>query len=158
MTFITIGQYFNKLQIVFVVLLIMPLLAFIALYTFAQAASAETSTEYYTVIPGVALLEWLFGLITFDKKIKSARNAQGLAAKLDKYFFATIVRSGFLASASLVLAAGYFLTRNEAFTGLYLVSVFLSLIFWPTGPKVAGELRLKGDEREMIYFKKDKFS
>lgn len=157
MTFISIGQYFNKLQIVFVVLLIIPLLAFIALYVFADA-DPETSTEYYISIPGVALLVWALAVTTFDKKIKTARKAQGLGAKLDKYFFATIVRSGFLASASLVLAAGYFLTRNEAFTGLYLVSVFLSLIFWPTGPKVAGELRLKGDEREMIYFKKDKFS
>lgn len=157
MTFITIGQYFNKLQIVFVALLITPLLAFIALYVFAGADSPFTRTEYYIAIPGVAFLEWLLAMITFDKKIKSARNAQGLGAKLDKYIFATILRSSFLASVSLILAVGYFLTRNEAFTGLYLANVFLSLIFWPTGPKVAEELMLKGDEREMVYFKKDKF-
>ena len=157
MNFITIGQYFNKLQIVFFVLLIIPLVVFITLYVYVDQNSPENTQEYYILIPSLALLEWLTALIIFNKKIKSVRDEQGVGAKLDKYFFVTIVRYSFLASSGIILALGYFFTRNDMLTGLYLVSVILSLFFRPTGPRVSNELRLKGDEREMVYFKKDSF-
>lgn len=157
MNFITIGQYFNKLQIVFFILLILPLLVFIALHFFTNASPLEASPETLILIPSLALLEWLLAIIFFNKKIKSARNQQGLGAKLDKYFNITIVRNCFLASSGLILAGGYFITRNDVFTGLYMVSVVFSLFCWPSGPRAAKDLMLKGDEKEMVHFKKDKF-
>jgi hypothetical protein len=156
MNFITIGQYFNKLQIVFFILLILPLLVFIAIHFLNIEPLREASPEILTLIPFLALLEWFLAIVIFNKKIKSARNQQGLGAKLAKYFNITIVRNSFLASSGLMLAAGYLITHNDAFTGLYVVNVILTLFFWPSGPRVAGELMLKGDERDMVYFKKDK--
>jgi len=157
MTFITIGQYFNKLQIVFLVLLMVPLLAFIALYFVSGETTQDVRMEYYVIIPSLFLLEWSLAMIMFNKKIKSVRNEQGLGAKLDKYFRLTIVRWSFVASAGLVLAIGYFFTRSDVFTGLYLLSLVMSFFLWPTGPAVAGHLMLRGDEKEMVYFKRDKF-
>src|SRR5688572_24390473 len=157
MNFITIHQYFNKLQILFFVLMIIPLLVFIALYFFANADPSDIQMAYTFVIPIVAIFDWLLAIIIFNKKIKSARNAQGLGAKLDKYFDITIVRYCFLMSASLILALGFYLSRNDLFGGLYVVGLILSAFLWPTGPRVARDLMLRGDEREMVYFKKDNF-
>ena len=56
MTFITIGQYFNKLQIVFLILLMVPLFAFIALYFVSGENTQEVSMEYYVIIPSLVLL------------------------------------------------------------------------------------------------------
>ena len=157
MRFFTITQYFNKLQSVLFILLIVPLLVFTALYFFMSDIAPLPQKEYYIVIPLTVLLEWLLAVIIFNKKIKSARNEQGLGAKLDKYFGITILRYGFLSSASLILAAGFFLSGNDIFTTLYLAGLVFTGILWPTTRKVSNDLRLRGDEREMVYFKKDNF-
>lgn len=157
MNFITISQYFNKLQILFFVLLMMPLLIFIAVYFFFPDNPADYRMEYFIIIPAAAFFDWLVGIIMFNKKIKSARKAQGLGAKLEKYFEITIVRYWFLASAGMILAVGFFLSASDVFTALYLLNLIMSVLYWPTGPKVSRELMLKGDEREMVYFKKDRF-
>ena len=157
MNFITIAQYFNKLQIFFFLLLMMPLLLFIALYIFFPEYPAEPRREYFIIILGAAFVDWLLAAIIFNKKIKSARNAQGLGAKLEKYFHITIVRYTFLSSAGLILAVGFFLTASDVFTCVFLLSLVFSAFCWPTGPRVSKELMLRGDEKEMVYFKKDRF-
>jgi len=156
MNFLTIGQYFNKLQSAILFLLIMPLLLFAALHVLVSEAPDDARKEYYLIM-AAALLDWLAAMIIFNKKIKSVRNQQGLGAKLDKYFNLTIVRYGILTSASLLLAAGWYLSRIDLFTWLYLGGLALSAILWPSPAKVSRDLRLRGDEREMVYFKKDKF-
>ena len=157
MRFITISQYLNKLQILFFLLLMMPLLVFIAVYFFMPDKPADHRMEYFIIIPSATLLDWLLAMIMFNKKIKSARNAQGLGAKLDKYFEITTVRYCFHSCAGLILALGLYLSGSDVFTLLYMVNLMLSVVYWPTGPRVSRELMLKGDEREMVYFRKDRF-
>lgn len=158
MNFISISQYFNKLQSVLFLLLIGPLLVFIVLHLYGGDTSADaTRIEYLLVIGLAAVLDWLVATILFNKKIKSVRNAQGLGAKLDKYFGITIVRFAFLSSASLLMALGFYLSGSDVFTVIYLLGLMLSALSWPTSPRVSRHLRLRGDEREMVYFKKDKF-
>jgi hypothetical protein len=156
MNFITISQYFNKLHSVLFALLIVPLIVFIARYVFGQL-SADQDIKYFVIIPSFVLLDWLMATLIFNKKIKSARNAQGLGAKLDKYFHITIVRFCFLSLASLTMALGLHLTGSDVFMWLYLAGLIGSAFLWPSGRKVSADLRLKGDEREMVYYKKDRF-
>ena len=157
MNFITISQYLNKLQILFFIFLMMPLLVFIAVYFFLPDNPADHRMEYFIIIPTAAFCDWLVGTIIFNKKIKSARKAQGLGAKLEKYFEITIVRYCFLSSVGMILAVGFFLSASDVFTALYLLNLLTSILYWPTGPKVSRDLMLKGDEHEMVYFKKDRF-
>ena len=156
MNFISVSQYLNKLQILFFVLLMAPLLVFITLYFFFPDNPVEPRKEYLIIIP-FAAIDFILGMIIFNKKIKSVRNAQGLGAKLDKYFEITIVRYGFLASAGLLLALGFYLTKSDVFSALYALSLLLSAMYWPTAARVCHELMLKGDEREMVFYKKDRF-
>lgn len=157
MNFITIAQYFNRLHSALFLLLIAPLLVFIALYFFPAESPPDAPIEYLTILPSAALLDWFVATIIFNKKIKSARNAQGLGAKLDKYFRITIVRYRFLSVGSLMTALGLYLTRSDIFTGLYLACLIGCAALWPSSRKATRDLRLKGDEREMVYFKKDTF-
>lgn len=157
MNFITIGQYFNKLQSILFILLIVPLIVFSALHYFISGHQPEPRIDYYVIIGAVVFVDWVMAVVIFDKKIKSSRNEQGLGVKLDKYFRITIVRHGILSSASLLLALGLYLTRSDFFTAMYVAGLGLSGILWPTGRKVCNDLRLKGDERQMVYYKKDTF-
>lgn len=157
MNFITISQYFNKLHTALFLLLIVPLLVFIALYFFLAGMPPDPQMEYLIIIPSAVLLDWLLATIIFNKKIKSARNAQGLGAKLDKYFGITIVRYRFLSAGSLMTALGLYLTRSDIFTGLYFACLIGCAALWPSSRKATRDLGLKGDEREMVYFKKDTF-
>ena len=157
MDFITITQYFNKLQSALFLLLIAPLLVFIALYVFVNGMPPDPRSEYFIIFPAVVLTDWLMAVIIFNKKIKSVRNEQGLGAKLAKYFSIAIVRYSLLSAGSLILALGLYLSGSDLFIVLYAVGLVLSTIVWPTGRRVCHDLRLKGDEREMVYYKKDNF-
>lgn len=157
MTFISISQYLNKLQILFFLLLMPPLLVFIALYFLFPDLPGETRAEYLIIIPLAALVDLVLGMIISNKKIKSVRNAQGLGAKLDKYFRITIVRYSFLTSAGFVLAIGFFITGSDLFSALYVGNLLVSASYWPSAARVCKELMLKGDEREMVFYKKDRF-
>ena len=156
MEFITITQYFNKLQAALFLLLLVPLLVFIALY-FVEDGTLPDSHWEYSIISAAVLTNWLVTMIISAKKIKSARNEQGLGAKLEKYFGITVVRFSFLSAGNLLLAVGLYLTGSDAFTALYVAGLVLSAILWPTGKRVSKDLKLRGDEREMVYFKRDTF-
>ena len=158
MNFISITQYLNKLQILFMILLIFPLFTFIALHFTIDEQTTEPRIAYFAVIPALAVLDWIIGAVMFNKKIKSVRNQQGLGAKLEKYFGITTVRYCFVSSSSLILCVGFFLTGSDVFTALYFLILLLSTLLWPTGPRVSRDLMLRGDEREMVYFRRDKLS
>lgn len=157
MHFITIGQYFNKLQSVLLFVLIAPLLVFIALYFRVSGTPPDPRPEYFILLPAIAGLDWLIAMVIFNKKIKSVRNAQGLGSKLDKYFQLTIVRYSILSAGSLIMALGLYVTKSDIFTWIYVAGWVLPAILWPTGRKISDDLALKGDEREMVHYKKDMF-
>ncbi len=155
MNFITIGQYFNKLQSVLLLLLITPLLVFITLFFLGTQTPQQPRTEYFIVLPAIVFCDWLLVVILFNKKIKSVRKEQGLGIKLDQYFRLTIIRFSLLSSGSMVMAVGLYLTRSDIFTGIFIGGLAFSAILWPSARKVSNDLLLKGAEREMVYLKKD---
>ena len=155
MDFITISQYFNRMQSALFILLIVPLLVFATVYVLVSGMPPDPRMEYYVIISAAVSLDWIMATLIFNKKIKSVRNEQGLGVKLDKYFRLTIVRYTMLSSANLLLALGLYLSRMDVFTALYVAGLVLAGLLWPTSRRVSGDLKLRGDEREMVYFKKD---
>lgn len=57
----------------------------------------------------------------------------------------------------ILLAVGYYVTADEHLTILFMVSLAGMIVMWPRPAKVCRDLRLRGDEREMVYFRKDSF-
>jgi hypothetical protein len=157
MNFISITHYFNKLQSMLFLMLIGPLLVFISLYFYLSDMSVNPRREYFTVLPGIVFADWVLLVVYINKKIKSIRNVQGLGSKLEKYLALTTLRYAMISSASLMMAIGYALTKSDIFTWFFLAGLLFSGILWPTSRKISSDLALRGDEREMVLFKKDKF-
>lgn len=136
--------------------LLLPLLTFLALYLQAFETLPKLPQPYLDlVLPGVLTINWAIAFYLFDKKIKSIRNDQGLRAKLEKYFALTIVRYIQITGGHLFLAAGFYITQEDVVTGIFVASMVLAGLLWPTSAKVCKDLKLRGDEREMVYYKKD---
>jgi hypothetical protein len=154
----TLGQYFYKLYIVVLVIQLVPIFSFILVYVLAPPVSIKlpywsSPLNLSVVVLAVLLIQFLI----FDKKIKSIRKDQGLRLKLEKYFRLTIVRYILLGVVSLLLAYGFYLTKDDRITGLFAITLILFGVLWPRSAKVCSDLKLRGDEREMVYYQKDHF-
>jgi hypothetical protein len=138
-------------------ILLFPILAFITIYL--QPLVIPTDLEIYSVeliaVIVIVICLWLFVFIFFNKKIKTVRNGQGLREKLEKYFLITIVRYSIFSLASLTLAGAFYFSRNDVFTVSFVAQLIISGLLWPFPSKVSNDLKLRGDEREMVYYKKD---
>jgi hypothetical protein len=157
MDFISISEYFYKLFSRLLLIVLLPIAVFISIYLQPMMAPLDGDqhrSEFITVISVVVCL-WMFVFIFFNKKIKSARNGQGLREKLEKYFRLTIVRYIFFSVCSLTLAVAFYVSRNDVFTALFIVQLILCGVVWPFSSKVSNDLKLRGDEREMVYYRKD---
>jgi hypothetical protein len=158
MEFVSISQYFYKMYNTVMFILLIPLITFTALYLMPHEgipiAIAAYSDLFITCGCAVMIL-WLAMFFFFNKKIKTVRNDQGLRRKLEKYFELTIVRYILIVISTFVLAAGFYLTRNDIFTLTFLGHLVIAALLWPRTSKVTRDLRLRGDEREMVFFKKD---
>jgi hypothetical protein len=160
MEFTSINEYFYKFYSVVLFVLLLPILGFIALYvrTFTSLHDLELYSDQlmFTSISVITL--WMLIFILFNKKLKSIRNAPGLRQKLEKYFRLTIVRYTVFLVCSFALLTIFFVSGNDLFTLIFVIQLLISGMVWPTPAKVSADLKLRGDEREMVYYKKDVLS
>lgn len=155
MDFTTINEYFYKLFSRLLLILILPIFSFIVLHLLPQTGLGNSEKVLQAVIPTVVVI-WIIGLYLNFKKINAARNGQGLRDKLEKYWSLTIVRFSMIAFVSLVLAVGFAFSQDNSLTYAFLFHLLIAAIIWPHAPRVSKELRLRGDERQMVYFRKDR--
>jgi len=160
MEFVSISEYFYKFSSRLLLILLLPILVFI--YAYLQPVITPTDLAWHptqlVLIGGIVLFVWALAFIFFNKKIKSIRNGQGLREKLEKYFRLTIVRYTLFSFCSLVLSVGFLFTRNDAFVLIFILQLIVCGIVWPFSFKVSSDLKLRGAEREMVYYKKDTLS
>jgi hypothetical protein len=159
MEFITISQYFYKLYNVLLLVLLIPIFAFIFIYVWVAPVDFHSYLlwPYRIGLTTLVAVDWLVMLFFHSKKMKSIRNDQGLRTKLEKYFQLTIVRYTAVGFGCILLAVGFYLIHDDFITGLFALNLISLGFLWPTASKVCNELKLRGDEREMVYYKKDSF-
>jgi hypothetical protein len=159
MNFTTIAQYFYKLYSNVLVLLLVSILIFIASYLSVGVATKtfDLSTNSFYATAVIVSLLWISVFAIFSKKIKSIPNDQGLRVKLEKYFTLTIVRYSLLSVGFVILAVAFFVSKENTVTLFFVIHLLLCGALWPRPSKVCGDLKLRGDEREMVYYKKDSF-
>jgi len=157
MDFISIREYFYKFYSALLLILLVPIVAFISLYLQPSRSQSdfERAPDTFVFFSATIIFLWTMMFILFNKKIKSLRNRQGLRSKLEKYFKLTIVRYIILSAAGMMLAVAFYFLRNDFFTICFVMHLVITILLWPTSPKVCRDLRLRGDEREMVYYKKD---
>ena len=155
MEYFTIDQYFTKLNIRLLMIILIVIIAFIAAYLLTAGDSEPqawlTRTQIALIIAGI----WLISFLYYLKKIKSIAKDQGLGLKLTKFFYLTIVRYIMILLGCLFLLYSFYLTKDDVITGYFALNLLLMAVLWPTSSKVCRDLKLRGDEREMVYYKKD---
>jgi hypothetical protein len=158
MDFTSINEYFYKLFSRLLLILLFPIFIFIWVYLQPSRLTPQDANNpafELLLIIGVVASFWMLIFILFNKKIKSVRNGQGLRDKLEKYFRLTIVRYIIFSLCSLAFAIAFYVTGNDLFTMFFITQLAFCGLLWPFSAKVSRDLKLRGDEREMVYYKKD---
>jgi hypothetical protein len=155
----TMSQYFNRINIALMMLLLIPIFGFIAVYTLIATGGSQLIVQWLAMhhLVTITATVWLLLLLFFFKRIKSIRNDQGLGLKLQKYFRLTIVRYILISMLSVFLAISFYITKDDRVTAIFASNLIFAAIVWPRPAKACNDLKLRGDERELVYFKKDTF-
>ena len=164
MKYNSIREYFYKLFNILFALLLLPLLVFVVLYWQIQEGNLvgpfyldeKINQTLIILIGAVVFTDWLISFSLFSKRLKSMKRIQSLGTRLDRYASLTILRFVLILSGSLVLAVGFCLTENQIFSIIVVVNMLLLLPLWPFPSKVCRDLQLKGDERTLVFHKKDR--
>jgi hypothetical protein len=163
MKYNSIREYFYKLHNVLYALVLIPLLVFIYVYLEFQYREFESLYKdddflIRIVVFGLSIVQfviWIFTFYTFNKKLKQLRLVESLGERLDQYYKLTTVRFTLVTVGSLMLAAGFYLTEDQVITVLFVTSLGILSLLWPLPSKVCRDLKLRGDERTMVLFRKD---
>lgn len=83
--------------------------------------------------------------------LKSTIPLVSLGERMDRYAQASLVRFVMLVSGALLLMVALYLSGNYRLGLAYFVYLFFFLGAWPTRSKLCAELKLKENEREVVY-------
>lgn len=164
MQFSSIKEYFYKLYNYCYALTLIPLCIFIYLYLEMQVGKNNSLIQAYDQ---VLIFQVLFFFLAVSiltivhwqvkKKLKTLTREYSLGTKMDKYFYLAITRIGIGNLVSCLAGLGLYLSGSEIFS-LFLLFIFFWMAYhWPSPRKLCTELSLKGDEKEMVLYKRESF-
>lgn len=162
MKFSSIKEYFYKLNNLCYLITLIPLGVFILLYLKMQEGKFSNiiQDQAQILISQVVIFVLCFVILTsvhlvITKKMNNYSRDLSLGNKMDKYFYVSLNRIIAGAIVSLLTAAGFWTTASELFS-VYFLGILLWMAYqWPTPKKMCAELLLKGDEKEMILYKRE---
>jgi hypothetical protein len=155
MEYFTIGQYFTKLHIRLLMIILVLIIMFVGAYFLTTFDPEPQPWLTRTEMLSISIADWLIVFLYYLKKIKSIAKDQGLGLKLTRFFYLTIVRYIIIAFGCLFLVYSFYISKDDVITAVFVGNLLLMAVLWPTSAKVCKDLKLRGDEREMVYFKKD---
>lgn len=164
MNFISLKEYFYKLANRCYLLILLPLAGFIYLYyqLLEMKIIPLVQDESIIVIIQVTLIGLsLVNLTTVHwvsrRRLKKFSAEVGLGRKLDHYYEIIMLRMSSCSASSLAMAIGLRMTGSEWFAIFFIVMLGWVRLQWPSSKRACRDMALKGDEYEMVLFKKDKF-
>lgn len=133
----------------------LPLFAFAYLYTTSRSMELAIpvlpellNSLMMGLVVGLLVVQWLH----FHKGIKQTRSAAlSLDKKLENYKELTMSRFWKLFAIGLLCAAGLLFYENPGFTIAYAVTLIYVSLGKPTPDRIAKMLRLKGEEKDLVY-------
>src|SRR4051812_21221616 len=155
MKFLSVKEYFYKLNTIGFIVLLLPLGAFAFLYyrSLSTWPPMADPNGVITNLIGAALiivadltivhLWWIFRMKRLQSLIEISR-------KMDGYFYMTVTKMIVYCFTCFVMAIGFFLTGSEWFSGLF-VALEVALLFqWPSRGSFCSQFSLRSDEKAMI--------
>lgn len=162
MKFSSIKEYFYKLYNVCYLATLIPLGAFIYLYLKLQDGNVNAFIQDAQQVLIIQIVAFLFVALILTivhlvtkKKLKTLSRELSLGNRMDRYFYLALNRIGTGAFTSLMMGGGLMATGSEVFSIFFLAILLWMALQWPTPKKLCVELSLKGDEREMVLYKRE---
>ena len=155
-------EYINKLTQFVNFLAAFPMLIFIFLFIKIEnndyhPGLLNENTQFFLGILTFVLVSGIISLaiLRFTSELKKIRNMDDLRSRLDKYYSAVRNRSYLYEIATIVALAGMALSGEGIYALYYSMALVAFSIGYPTVIKIASQLKLKGEEREIIMKKQD---
>jgi len=162
MEFNSIKEYFYKLYNVCYAITLVPLGLFIYLYLKMQVGEINSLIQDNAQILIIQIASLVFVVLVLTivhlvvrKKMQTVSKEPSLGNRMDSYFGLSIVRMALGVVVSALAAGGLYLTGSEVFSIYFLLVLLWMAYQWPSPKKMCGELKLKGDERELILYKRE---
>jgi len=164
MNFNSLKEYFYTLYNACLLRLLIAMGLFLAIYYMSLSGIVSPYIQEKELIDFLKYAYLALMLITLtivhlviSRKLKHDAEVAGLGNKLDLYYSVVQIRMKSLLSISFFLAAGLLFTSHEWFSIYFGLIMLWFVMQWPTPRKVAGQLKLKGDERTMVITRGEAF-
>ncbi|MDH5602434.1 MAG: hypothetical protein OEY51_00750 [Cyclobacteriaceae bacterium] len=154
-------DFFRKSNLIFHWILAVPLLIFIFLYLekrdeqwipLLKDPLTVTILSYFLFPTSIAFL--FIGFKAFRDRIQPFKTMSLLQDKMLVFYKAFVVQQLLFGLSSFLSLIGLYLTGNNGFAIFYIIVLFLSSIFRPSASRVCKDLKLKKEDREIVYKKK----
>lgn len=160
MKFLSIKEYFYKINTIGFILLLVPLLLYIFLYMqSAERMPLISSEESILILLGGTILVFAIDLtivqMILAMRIKKYLKRVELAGRMDGYFYIAIIRMATYCGGALLTAVGFYLTSSSYFVAVFLMIDIMGILQWPTPAAFCSAFKLDGSEREMVLFNRD---
>ena len=160
----TLKEYFYKLYNHSLVMMLLPIAEFLAIYylilsgILSKIIEDELADQILLVsIPILVLVMLTIVHLETLKRCKKIADEPSLGKRLDLYQPVARRKINSIVWVSLLLAIGFFLTSDERFSIYFAVIIIWCAWQWPTPRRVSRDLKLKGDERKMVMTKGEAF-
>ncbi|MBS1952400.1 MAG: hypothetical protein OJF59_002017 [Cytophagales bacterium] len=164
MNFSSLKEYFYRLYNYGLIMMLLPMIGFLIIFYLFLAEI------WFALITDASMNNFLwqfFALLIFImltivhwqavKNFKKISSVVGLGQKLEDYYPVIRSKINSYVWASFLLLAGFACTSHQGFSICFGVVILWCWTQWPTPRKVCRQLRLRGDEREMVLTKGEAF-
>jgi hypothetical protein len=164
MIFSSLKEYFYKMYNKAMVLLLLPMVVFLAIYYLLLSGFVspvifdQLAVDVLRIsFPILILITLTIVHLVSNKRYKIISEKIGLGEKLELYYPVNKQKMEAATYVSLLMALGFFLTGHAWFSIYFSVILLWFLWQWPSPRRVCSDLKLKGDEREMVMTKGEAF-
>jgi hypothetical protein len=162
MKYNSIGEYFYRLSNRCLALILLPVVVILICYFLNQYFSLALPLSEQVLgdweilaieISGILVLTILFLAIS-ARKLRKLKSEPGLGKRMAGYIVIVMARAWTFSAMLLIIGVTVFLTGKLIFLYPLPYVGLLFLIYWPSPGRMAADLRLKSEERDIIKNKK----
>jgi hypothetical protein len=155
MKFLSVKEYFYKLNTIGFIVLLLPTTAFAFLHYRSLSVGAPMAdiigvTTNLTAIAIITTADLTIVHLWWALRMKRLRSLIEIARKMDGYYSLTVTKMLVYCFTGMMMAVGFFLTANDWFSGLFVLLALSLVAQWPSRSSFCSQFQLRSDERAMI--------
>lgn len=158
MQFKNIREFLDKINTIYYAIVALPLVLFLLVYLRMMGDGGHRPVLNNNNV--VLLIQIFIGLIflagiflayfIYRKNTAEARLTGVLRKKLERYYASLLIKNSILAGVSLFLVLAMFLTGNNFFVIMYLVTLVIISLNRPSPFSMIKDLKLNKEEQEIL--------